>query len=244
MAVNARQTGKLSASVRSIRADCFIAAALLAAVAGVAQAEPALSGRASVIDGDTIDIRGTRLRLHGIDAPESDQPCITRAGSQWRCGQQAALALDQRIAGRPVRCERRDVDRYGRIVAECFLGEQSLNRWLVREGWAVAYRQYSRAYVPDEDRARMDGRNIWSGHFDMPAAHRRGARSAAGAPAGTIAPDPACPLKGNINRRGDRIFHAPGQADYDRTVIDTAAGERWFCSPEEALAAGWRPAKR
>lgn len=244
MAANACQTGCCSASVRSIRAACLLAAALLATAAGLASAEPAISGRASVVDGDTIDIRGARLRLHGIDAPESSQLCTTHGGSRWRCGQRAALALDEYIAGRTVRCERRDVDRYGRIVAECFLGGQSLNRWLVQQGWAVAYRQYSTEYVVDEDRARRAGRNIWSGHFDMPSEHRRGRAVATEPQANAPAPSPGCTLKGNINRRGDRIYHAPGQADYDRTVINTADGERWFCSHEEAQAAGWRPAKR
>lgn len=242
MAATLHQTVTFPALARSISTAGLIVAVVFAAI-GAAQAEPALAGRASVIDGDTIDIRGTRVRLHGIDAPETGQPCTTRAGHQWRCGQQAALALDEHIGSRPVRCERRDIDRYGRIVAECFLGEQSLNRWMVRHGWAVAYRQYSLDYVQDEDRARQEGRNIWSGRFDMPADHRRAPR-AAGRQSATEAPDPACPLKGNINRRGDRIYHAPGQADYDRTVINTEAGERWFCSHQEARAAGWRPAKR
>lgn len=244
MTPNPRLAGSGSALARTFCALSFVVAILLAETTTFAHAGPVLAGRASVIDGDTIDIQGTRLRLHGIDAPEAGQPCTTRDGNQWRCGQRAALALDQHIAGRPVRCERKDVDRYGRIVAECFLGGQSLNRWMVQQGWAVAYRQYSRAYVQDEDRARQSGRNIWSGHFDMPADHRRSGRSAAGVPAGTIAPDPACPLKGNISRRGDRIYHAPGQADYDRTAINADDGERWFCSHEEARAAGWRPAKR
>lgn len=244
MALPSRCSTAHSWATRCLCAAGLVALALLAGTFSVAHANQALTGRATIVDGDTIGIRGTRLRLHGIDAPESDQLCMTDAGSQWRCGQRSAMALDERIAGRPVRCEQRDVDQYGRIVAECFLGEQSLNRWMVRQGWAIAYRQYSRAYVGDEDRARQDRLNIWSGRFDTPADHRRAGRAPARRLSGTAPPNPACPLKGNINRRGDKIYHAPGQADYDRTVITTSDGERWFCSHDEARAAGWRPARR
>src|SRR5690554_1952283 len=87
---------------------------LIAALAPAAHAE--VAGRASVIDGDTIEIHGQRIRLHGIDAPESAQLCLAE-DERWRCGQQSALALDDEIAGRPVACAERDRDRYGRIVA-------------------------------------------------------------------------------------------------------------------------------
>lgn len=222
---------------------------LLAAAASLSIAasahEPTLEGRASVVDGDTIEVQGTRIRLHGIDAPESNQACTAQDGRRWRCGQQAALALADHLGSRPVQCQTRDIDQYGRVVAECFLGGQSINRWMVRNGWAIAYRQYSRAYVQDERLARQDRVHIWSGEFQEPAAHRRAARPPAPRRvADNAVPDPACPIKGNINRRGDRIYHVPGQADYARTVIDTAAGERWFCSHEQARAAGWRPAAR
>lgn len=108
---------------------------------------PDLRGVASVIDGDTLEIHGARIRLNGIDAPESGQHCQDAAGTAWRCGQQAALALSDRIGRRVVNCQQTDTDRYGRIVADCFAGRTNLNRWMVREGWAVAYRQYSTAYV-------------------------------------------------------------------------------------------------
>lgn len=240
MAPQPHDSGSLLASARNFCATLLTAAALTCSLA--AHAGQSLTGRVSVIDGDTIDMHGTRLRLHGIDAPESNQACTTTSGQQWRCGQQSALALDKYIAGRPLRCEQRDMDRYGRVVAECFLGQQSVNRWMVRQGWAVAYEQYSRAYVGDQQQAQQSRLNIWSGTFETPADHRRGAVPPQ--QPGTAPPDPACPLKGNINRRGDRIYHAPGQADYDRTVINTADGERWFCSHEEATTAGWRPARR
>jgi endonuclease YncB( thermonuclease family) len=105
-------------------------------------AEP-LVGTASIVDGDTIEIHGQRIRFHGIDAPESRQECTRSDSTTWRCGQQAALALSDRIGRSIVRCDPRDRDRYGRIVAICFKGAEDLNRWMVASGWAVAYRKYS-----------------------------------------------------------------------------------------------------
>ena len=136
-----------------------------------------LNGVASVIDGDTVEIRGTRIRLHGIDAPESRQLCTRPSGQSWRCGQQAALALSDRIGRRSVICVARDTDRYGRTIAVCSQDGIDLNAWMVAEGWAVAYRQYSRDYVSADTEARSAGRNIWSGTFVMPWDWRRGARS-------------------------------------------------------------------
>lgn len=135
-----------------------------------------LVGVASVIDADTLEIHGVRIRLHGIDAPESRQLCTNPFGQQWRCGQQAALALSDRIGRRTVNCAVRDVDRYDRAIAVCAQDNQDLNRWLVSEGWAVAYRRYSRDYIGAEDQARRAGRNIWAGQFVMPWDWRRGQR--------------------------------------------------------------------
>lgn len=152
------------------------ALALLLAVIPVAAGASDVVGRASVIDGDTIEVRGQRIRLHGIDAPESSQLCTKPDGTQWRCGQQAALALSDRIGQANVTCRGTDTDRYGRVIAVCYRGEVDLNEWLVAEGWAAAYRYYSTDYVPAEEQARAAGKNIWSGDFVMPWDWRRGRR--------------------------------------------------------------------
>lgn len=197
-----------------------------------------ITGRASVIDGDTLEIHNTRIRLHGIDAPESGQPC-TRDGKQWRCGQQAALALADKISTLPVACEGKDVDRYKRIVAVCRASGEDLNGWMVSQGWALAYRQYSTYYVPNEREAKRAKAGIWAGEFVPPWDWRRGKRLAA-----TKKPDAtSCRIKGNISRNG-HIYHVPGGRYYDRTRMDTSKGERWFCSEAEARAAGWRRSKR
>ena len=131
-----------------------------------------ITGTASVIDGDTLEIHGQRIRLHGVDAPEGQQRCRLN-GKAWRCGTDAARALDSAIGGKTVACYQQDIDRYGRMVAVCTVGGADVNAWLVSEGWAVAYRRYSKAYVGDEARARKAGRGLWAGEFDMPWDWRR-----------------------------------------------------------------------
>lgn len=142
-------------------------AALTFAACAPAHAET-LTGTASVVDGDTLEIHGTRIRLFGIDAPESGQLCTRTSGERWRCGQQAALALSDRIGRSTVSCRGRDTDRYGRMVAVCRSRGVDLNGWMVSQGWALAYRRYSTDYVPAENRAAQARRNIWSGSFDRP----------------------------------------------------------------------------
>lgn len=138
-----------------------------------ASAADHLAGRASVIDGDTIEIHGVRIRLFAIDAPEGAQRCKDAAGADWRCGRAATFALSDRIGTATVTCDPRDRDRYGRVVAVCWARGVDLNEWLVREGWAVAYRSFSRVYVRAEASGRAEGRGIWAGTFDLPADWRR-----------------------------------------------------------------------
>ena len=105
-----------------------------------------LTGTARVIDGDSLEINGERLRLHGIDAPESRQLC-RRDGAPWRCGEDATRALAGMIGGRAVTCQELDRDRYGRMVVRCAVAGADLGEWLVVNGWAVAYRLYSYEYM-------------------------------------------------------------------------------------------------
>ena len=199
-----------------------------------------LSGSARVIDGDTLEIRGRRIRLHGIDAPESAQRCRS-GGRSWPCGREATRALSVHIAGRPVVCKERDRDRYGRSVAVCRAGGEDLNTWMVAAGWALAYRKYSRSHVAEERAAKAAGRGIWRGDVVAPWEWRKGKRLA-GADTRTDAQQcngrPA--IKGNISKDGSRIYHVPGGRYYERTRINRSKGERWFCSEAEARAAGWR----
>lgn len=134
-----------------------------------------LVGRSSVIDGDTLEIHGTRIRLEGIDAPESRQRCGSQ-GQEWPCGRQAALALSNWINDRPVSCQRRGTDRYQRVIGRCFVNNEDLQGWMVSNGWALAYRRYSEDYVAAEEHASTARLGMWSGEFVPPWEWRQRSR--------------------------------------------------------------------
>jgi endonuclease YncB( thermonuclease family) len=136
----------------------------------------AISGRPWVIDGDTIEIAGTRIRLEGIDAPETEQTCTDTRGQPWPCGKAATRELKAHIAGRDVTCASVGYDRYRRVLAVCSLaGEGDINAWMVRQGFAVAY-GYSGTYRAEQDAAQAARRGIWAGSFLPPSEWRRRSR--------------------------------------------------------------------
>lgn len=138
---------------------------------------PEYSGTAQIIDGDTIEIGSTRIRLHGIDAPESRQVCTSPLSGRWAlCGREATTALAGVLRGAEVRCRGKDKDRYGRVIAVCYAGGQDVNAWLVEKGWAIAYRRYSQDYVDEEQEAREAKVGIWAGQFIRQEKWRRGRR--------------------------------------------------------------------
>ncbi|WP_417743323.1 thermonuclease family protein [Salipiger sp.] len=201
------------------------------------------SGRVHVIDGDTLDVGGTRVRLHGIDAPEVKQMCGGDGTPMWPCGAWVSQDVRNRYEGRQARCETRDTDRYGRAVARCEVDGRDIGREMVRAGLAFAYRRYSMEYDLDEKRAAVNGIGLHGTGVQAPAAFRAEARKGRAVANGAGAPE-GCAIKGNISRKGERIYHVPGQEHYGATRISTGNGERWFCSEAEARAAGWRRAKR
>lgn len=160
--------------MEKIASVVFGACALLLIAADPAAAiEERAVGRVSVIDGDTLELHGLRIRLAAIDAPESRQTC-RRAHEVWPCGRRAAFALADHVGARTVSCQWRARDRYGRPVAKCTIAGADLAAWMVEQGWALAFRRYGTDYVPHERRARAAGRGLWSGAFVPPWAWRRG----------------------------------------------------------------------
>ncbi|MBI5136361.1 MAG: thermonuclease family protein [Nitrospirae bacterium] len=133
----------------------------------------ALTADAQVIDGDTLELDGRRVRIHGIDAPERDQTCRAH-GADTPCGQQATAAMRALVSGHPVTCVVAEVDTYGRLLGTCQGGNGAdLGRAMVASGWALAFRHFSERYVPDEERARAMGAGIWAGEFTPPREWRR-----------------------------------------------------------------------
>jgi endonuclease YncB( thermonuclease family) len=132
-----------------------------------------LIGQASVIDGDTIEIHGTRIRLWGIDAPESSQLCRGEDSLPYRCGAKAANDLDAFIARRPVSCIPLNLDQFGRTVATCSVGDTDLGEWLVGKGLALDWPRFSkRRYEAARRDAEREGRAIWRGSYVEPWLYR------------------------------------------------------------------------
>ncbi|WP_417831909.1 thermonuclease family protein [Terasakiella sp.] len=128
---------------------------------------PSKAEEPRIIDGDTLILNGTRIRLHGIDAPESKQRCWKK-GDWWKCGQAATDFLRSLVRDRDVTCQPITQDRYKRTVAKCFAGELDISRSVVRAGYALAYRRYSKEYVEAENAAKEEQQGLWAGDFLPP----------------------------------------------------------------------------
>jgi endonuclease YncB( thermonuclease family) len=193
-------------------------------------------GPVRVVDTDTWDVGAVRVRLHGIDAPEADQPCQRRDGTRWDCGAWATQQTRAQYQGQQARCETITQDRYGRTVARCSVNGVDAGRELVAQGLAFAFRKYSAAYIETEQSAISQQRGIHAGRVDPPWVFRASQRAPKR--------ERTCQIKGNISSNGERIFHVPGQQFYARTRISEQKGERWFCTASEARRKGWRAAHR
>jgi endonuclease YncB( thermonuclease family) len=129
-----------------------------------------------VIDGDTIHIGKLKYRFSGIDTPEMKQVC-KKEDKTILCGVLARDALIKKINNQPVECKMETIDRYKRIVAECFVNNESLSQYLVRNGYAFAYRRYSTKFVEDEEYAKTNQLGLWSMQFEYPWDYRNRIRS-------------------------------------------------------------------
>lgn len=133
---------------------------------------PSLAQTIKIVDGDTIHINNIKYRFHGIDAPEMKQMC-KQNNQQIKCGVLARNALVKKIGNQNVRCKKITIDRYKRIIAECFVNGESLSKHLVRNGYAFAYRRYSKQFIEDENFAREQKLGLWQMQFEYPWNYRR-----------------------------------------------------------------------
>jgi endonuclease YncB( thermonuclease family) len=241
------------ALMRAALAVVFCLAALPATHAEQVRAVP------QIVDADTVYAGSTKIRLNGIDAPEMDQVCIDASGKNWKCGIEAREKLQAFTHDRAWICDLTGTDVYKRSLGSCSVEGEDVSRWLVRNGWALAFRRYSVAYVADEDFAREQKRGLWSGAFIAPWEWRHrttetvvlgavsvpvDAQSRLLSPAAAAKPpDPNCIIKGNLKSAGQCIYHMPGGHFYDRLDMQRNASRRWFCSEAEAQAAGCRRSK-
>lgn len=193
-----------------------------------------LSGRVvSIADGDTFtlltsDKQQIKIRLAEIDAPESSQPY----------GSKSKQNLSGLIFGEEVRIVVQTTDRYGRTVGRPFVRSLDVCEEMIRSGSAWVYRQYviDKGLFKIESEAKAALRGLWAlpeAEQVAPWEWRRGLNN-------SVERSDNCNIKGNINSKGDRIYHAPGSRSYGATKINESKGERWFCSKTEAKAAGWR----
>ena len=140
-----------------------------------------ISGIAKVIDGDTIRIKNNKIRLFGIDAPEGKQQCqkpwltisFISFNKDYPCGQISTDKLKIKINNKLLICKWSNKDKYKRYIAECFKDKTNINAWMVRNGYAVAYRKYSKKFVSQEIFAKREKLGLWSGTFMMPWDYRK-----------------------------------------------------------------------
>lgn len=201
-------------------------------MSSISQASELTGKVVGITDGDTFtlltaDKKQVKVRLAEIDAPESGQPY----------GNKSKQTLSGLVFGKDVRVVVQTTDRYGRTVGRPYVGSLDISAEMVRMGAAWAYREYlrDRSLLTIETDAKAGKRGIWglSEAQNVPPWEWR--RSG-----GQNATSNGCEIKGNINSKGDRIYHALGSRSYGATRINESKGERWFCSEAEAKEAGWR----
>ena len=237
----------------------FLPTVALLLLPAIAQAAD-ITGTAKVREGDHVVIGSSRIRLGGIDAPSVDQLCLNNAGERWTCGAAARDELAKHTDGKSWSCHVLRTDRRGRQIAHCEVDGEDIQQWMVKNGWALSYARFSHDYDADEKAAREAKAGMWQGAFIAPWDWRvRNKKTtilgAAKAPAnahatllasasGPVAPSPDCTIKGNVNGAGECIYHKPTSRWYAQIKMKISKGTRWFCSVEEAEAAGCRETRR
>jgi endonuclease YncB( thermonuclease family) len=237
----------------------FLFAILLLMLPAMAQAAD-ITGVPKIREGDQIVIGSSRIRLAGIDAPSVDQLCLNTKGERWTCGVAARDELIKHAENKPWTCHINRVDRRGRSVAKCEVDGEDIQKWMVKSGWALSYVRFSHDYDADEKAARDAKAGMWQGAFIAPwdwrVRNKKTVILGAAKPpdnantillasaSGSVAPSPDCVIKGNVNHAGECIYHQPSSRWYARIEMKISKGTRWFCSVDEAEAAGCRETKR
>jgi len=196
-----------------------------------------LKGRAYANGADTLRVGGTLVRLAGIEAHESEQRC-GRGSNRWRCGGVAETVLARLVNSRTVSCALSGSDEAGRTLARCTVGQTDVAGELVRQGYVFAEGGILARYAGEEREARAAKAGLWGGDVERPAEYR----AKLWEEAKRRAPD-GCPIKGQVTASA-RIYVLPWSADYERARVQTGRGERWFCSEQEAVTAGFKAAQR
>ena len=197
---------------------------------------PDLKGRGSAVAGDLVKVSGTTVKLAGIEAPEGEQRCGGANDRGRRCADAARDALARLIRSQQLICQLAGSDDSGRRLASCKAGEKDVAAEMVRGGHVFAATGFFARYGSEEGEARSAKTGLWQGDgIERPAEYRakRWEEAKRDAPQG-------CPIKGSV-ARGSRTYVLPWSPSYERVRVRENRGERWFCSEQEARAAGWRP---
>jgi endonuclease YncB( thermonuclease family) len=237
----------------------FLFAILVFLLPAMAEAAD-VTGTPKIREGDQIVIGNSRIRLGGIDAPSVDQLCLNTKGERWTCGVAARDELIKHADNKTWTCHVRSTDRRGRQVARCEVDGEDIQKWMVTSGWALSYVRVSHDYDADEKAARDAKAGMWQGAFIAPWDWRvrnkktvilGSAKPPPNANAillasasGSVAPSPDCTIKGNVNSAGECIYHKPTSRWYAQIKMQINKGTRWFCSVDEAEAAGCRETRR
>jgi endonuclease YncB( thermonuclease family) len=237
----------------------FLFAALILLIPASADAAD-VSGVPKIRDGDQITIGNTRIRLGGIDAPSLDQLCLNATGERWTCGVAARDELIRHVDNKSWTCHVQRTDTRGRSVARCDVDGEDIQKWMVKSGWALAYVRFSHDYDAEEKAAREAKSGLWEGAFIAPWDWRvrnkktmiqgsiklpdNASAILLASASGPVAPSPTCTIKGNVNGAGECIYHTPASRWYAQIKMHVSKGTRWFCSVDDAEAAGCRETKR
>src|SRR5450755_2097327 len=184
-----------------------------------------ITGIAKVREGDQVLIGNSRIRLGGIDAPSVDQLCLNTKGERWTCGVAARDELIRHADNKSWTCHVSQTERHGRQLAHCEVDGEDIQKWMVKNGWALAYTRVSHDYEADEKAAREAKAGMWQGAFIAPwdwrVRNKKTVILGAAKPppnanaillasaSGPVAPSPDCTIKGNVHTAPQPTYPTP-----------------------------------